>query len=80
MSYVVYSKENCPFCSKIKKVLELTDSQFVVYTLNEDFSKDEFYSIFGNGSTFPQVMYEDTKIGGCVETIKYLKEQQIIKS
>jgi glutaredoxin len=58
----------------------LTGSNFVVYNLNEHFTKDEFYAEFGKGSTFPQVICDDKKLGGSVDTIKFLKEQQIIKS
>ena len=80
MNYTIYSKENCPYCHKIKTVMELTGSDFVVYTLGEDFTKDEFYSEFGEGSTFPQVLCDGKKLGGCVDTIKFLREQQVIKS
>ena len=80
MNYTIYSKENCPYCHKIKTVMELTGSDFVVYTLGEDFTKDELYSEFGEGSTFPQVLCDDKKLGGCVDTIKFLREQQVIKS
>ena len=78
MKFTVYSKEGCPYCDKVKKVLELTNMQFVVYTLEEDFTRDQFYSEFGEGSTFPQVICDDKKLGGSVDTIKFLKEQQIV--
>lgn len=78
MKFAIYSKEDCPYCSKVKKVFELTNLQYVVYTLNEDFTKEEFYSEFGEGTTFPQVICDDKKLGGCVDTIKFLKEQQIV--
>ena len=78
MNFAVYSKEDCPYCFKVKQVLELTGSNFVVYNLGEDFTKEEFYSEFGEGSTFPQVICDDKKIGGSVDTIKFLKEQQIL--
>lgn len=80
MNFIVYSKENCPYCKKINSVLELTGSNFIVYKLGEDFNRKDFYSKFGDGSTFPQVLCNDEKIGGCVDTIKFLKEQQVIKS
>jgi len=80
MNYTVFSKEGCPYCDKIKKVLELTGSNFVVYTLGDQFDKDAFYGEFGEGSTFPQVVVDGKKLGGCVDTIQYLKEQQVIKS
>jgi glutaredoxin len=79
MNFAVYSKDDCPYCQKVKSVLELTGSNFVVYTLGVDFTREEFYSEFGEGSTFPQVICNDKKLGGSVDTIKFLKEQQVIK-
>jgi glutaredoxin len=66
MNFAVYSKDNCPYCFKVKQVLELTGSNYVVYNLGEDFTKEEFYSEFGKGSTFPQVICDEKKIGGSV--------------
>ena len=79
MNFAVYTKDGCPYCDKVKQVLELTGSKFVVYYLGEHFEKNEFYGEFGQGSTFPQVVCDGNKLGGCVDTIQYLKEQQIIK-
>ena len=79
MNFTVYSKNECPYCDKVKKILELTNSKFVVYNLDEHFDKDSFYEEFGSGSTFPQVSVDGKKLGGSVETIKFLKEKQIIK-
>jgi glutaredoxin len=50
----------------------------VSYTLNVDFTKEEFYSEFGEGSTFPQVLCNEQKLGGCIDTIKYLQEQKLV--
>ena len=80
MNYTVFSKDGCPYCEKIKQVLELTGSNFVVYTLGEQFDRDAFYGEFGEGSTFPQVVVDGKKLGGCTDTIKYLKEHQVIKT
>ena len=80
MNFTVYSKENCPYCYKVKQVLELTGSKFVTYKLDEDFTREDFYAKFGEGSTFPQVLCDDEKLGGSVDTIKFLRERQIIKS
>ena len=78
MNFTVYTKDNCPYCKKLKLVLELTGKDFVSYNLGEDFNRTEFYEKFGNGSTFPQVICDDIKLGGCVDTIKFLKEQQLV--
>jgi len=79
MNFTVFSKEGCPYCDKIKEVLELTESKFVVYTLGKQFEKDAFYGEFGEGSTFPQIVCDGKKLGGTIDTIKFLKEKEIIK-
>jgi glutaredoxin len=79
MKFTVYSKEGCPYCIKIQQVLELTNLQHVVYKLNVDFTREEFYAEFGQGSTFPQVILNDQKhLGGCSDTVQYLKEQNLV--
>lgn len=78
MTFTIYSKDGCPYCTKIERVLKLSELKHVVYKLNKDFTKEEFYSEFGNGSTFPQVVVNQTHLGGCTDTVKYLKENQLI--
>lgn len=78
MKFTVYSKNDCPYCKKIKDVLKLTKQDFVVYNLGEHFDKNQFYSEFGDGSTFPQVICDEKKLGGCTDTIKFLKEENIV--
>jgi len=78
MNFAVYTKENCPYCEKIKQVLDLTNQNYVVYNLDVEFTKEQFYAEFGEGSTFPQVISDNTIIGGCNETIQFLREQKIL--
>jgi len=49
-----------------------------VFKLGVDFSREEFYDKFGKGSTFPQVLMGDYNIGGCTETVAYLRENKLI--
>ena len=78
MNFTVFSKKGCSYCEKVKKVLELTSSKFVVYNLGEHFNEKAFIDEFGYGTTFPQVICDGKKLGGTVETVKFLKEQKII--
>ena len=41
-----YTKDGCPYCDKVKKVLKLTESRYVVYNLGQHFDKDAFYEEF----------------------------------
>ena len=78
MNFAVYSKKGCPYCEKIKKVLDLTKTSYVVYNLGEHFDKKSFYDEFGEGSTFPQVIVDGQRIGGCIDSIKFLQEKKVI--
>ena len=79
MNFVIYSKDGCPFCTKIQQVMQLVELKHVIYKLNRDFTREEFYEEFGSGSTFPQVVLNNQeKLGGCTETVKYLQEQNLI--
>tara|TARA_B100000282_G_scaffold161192_1_gene116417 strand:- start:7570 stop:7809 length:240 start_codon:yes stop_codon:yes gene_type:complete len=79
MRFTIYSKDGCPFCTKIQQVMQLVELQHVIYKLNRDFTREEFYDRFGQGSTFPQVVLDDDQtLGGCTETVKYLQEKNVI--
>lgn len=78
MKFTVYSKDGCPYCIKVQQVLELANLQYVVYKLGENFSREEFYTEFGQGSTFPQVIVDEKHIGGCTDTVRFLKEKKIV--
>jgi glutaredoxin len=79
MKFTVYSKDGCPYCNKIEQVLQLSNLEHVVYKLGTDFDRDGFYTQFGEGSTFPQVVLNDQKhLGGCTDTVQYLKEQNLV--
>ena len=78
MSLTVYSKDGCPYCEMVKQVLVGKDLTFAEYKLGEDFDKEQFYQEFGQGSTFPQIVMNGEKLGGCTDTVKYLREQGIV--
>ena len=78
MTFTVYSRDGCPYCDKVQHVLHLAEIKHVIYKLNRDFTREEFYDKFGKGSTFPRVIEDDTIIGGCTETVKYLREQKLV--
>lgn len=77
-NYTVYSKTGCPYCRQIVQVLDHIQASYTVYTLGEHFDKNAFYGEFGNGSTFPQILLNGKKLGGCSDTIKYLQEKKFV--
>ncbi len=81
MSFTVYSKKGCPYCDKIKMVLnDLSIKRgypVICYELGTEFTREQFYAEFGEGSTFPQVVFDKKNIGGCSDTVKYLQENNM---
>ena len=78
MNFTVYSKDGCPYCTKVVQVLELAKLNHVVYKLDEHFDKAGFYGQCGQGSTFPQGVMGHENLGGCFETVEYLKEKKLV--
>ena len=78
MNFAVYTKDGCPYCEKIEQVLKISNLRYVTYKLGQHFDKDSFYGEFGEGSTFPQVVLGGTNLGGCTETVKYLRENNLV--
>ena len=78
LNFTVYSKPGCPYCEKIIEVLELANLNHVIYTLDKDFNRRSFYGEFGEGTTFPQIVLNGKKLGGCSDSIRYLQEKAIL--
>ena len=78
MNFTVYSRDGCPYCTKIQQVLQIAELRHVIYKLNRDFEREACYQQFGQGSTFPQVVLNGDNLGGCTETVKYLQENKLV--
>lgn len=78
MKFTIYSKNGCPYCDKVQELLDLAKVKYEVYELDEDFTEKEFYDKFGLGTAFPQVICDDKILGGCINTIKHLQENNLL--
>ena len=82
MKLTVFTKENCPYCTLVKYVIGLNPEIELEERL---IHKERYAELFdhvaeytGTHRTFPmvfEILNSDTKkfIGGCTETIEYLK-------
>ena len=77
--FTVYSKVNCQYCTAVEKLFTLKGIEHTKLILNVDFDRDEFFTKFGDGATFPQVVLDDTQIiGGATATVAYLKLNKLV--
>ena len=74
----IYTREGCPYCTKIKEVYRSKGWGFAEYKLDVNFTREQFKGEFGQQATFPQVIINGQKKGGCTETVKYLRENQFV--
>ena len=75
MEAEIYSKTNCGYCDRAK--LRLAKYNPKIYMLDTDYTREDFYEKFGEGSTFPQLLLDGIHLGGCQESIKYMQEENI---
>ena len=75
---IVSRSSNQLFYELIKEFYNLKGWSYREYKLNENFTRDQFYKEFGSGSTFPQLVVDGQKTGGCNESISHFKSRGII--
>tara|TARA_B100000925_G_C21865725_1_gene411996 strand:+ start:488 stop:724 length:237 start_codon:yes stop_codon:yes gene_type:complete len=78
MKAVLWSKDNCQWCDRVKQLFNATNISITEYKFGEHFDKKAFYEEFGEGATFPQVQIDTKHIGGCKETLQYLQRKKLI--
>ena len=77
MSYLMISKDNCPYCVKAKKLLKTHEIPVTELNVPEDLTRDEFRHMFTEMDeplTVPKIYDGSKLIGGYTELVQYLKE------
>lgn len=67
----IYSKPNCPYCSRAKTLLNTRKVNFTEYKLNEDFTREFLVEKYPNAMTFPVVVVDGYHIGGFTQLVEY---------
>ena len=78
MKAVVYSRDNCQWCERVKQLFNATDITITEYKFGEHFDRKSFYQEFGEGATFPQISINTKHIGGFKDTLHYFQENKLI--
>lgn len=72
-TWAVIGKDSCPWCDKVKSLLEENNIPFAYFNLDADGSLKDFIKITGH-KTVPQVFAGGKHIGGYEDTQRYIKE------
>lgn len=73
MKFVVYSKDDCPWCTQAKQLLSRYGYVFDEYKLNVDYTREELSELLPEGTrlTVPQVFVDGHRIGGYEDLLEY---------
>ncbi len=81
--YIIYGKDNCPFCERAKALLTQKGLEFNYLTVNKDYTREELLEIAPEAKTFPQIWLDndlDTDlihIGGYTELERSLLRDEV---
>lgn len=77
--YRIYTKDNCPWCIKAKKLLDDVGVKYTVLNLGIDYTKEELRELIGSNLplTVPQVFVYDKRIGGYEDLADYMEMHNI---
>ena len=64
---VIYTKDNCSYCTRAKKLLTSHNLEYTEFKLNEDFNREELVSKFPTAKTYPVIQIDEEYIGGYTE-------------
>ncbi len=78
MKAVLWSKENCQWCERVRQLFTHCKIEYLEYKLDKDFTRSQFIQEFEEGATFPQVQLDNKHIGGCKDTLHYLQKKNLI--
>jgi glutaredoxin len=73
MNVLVYSKENCAFCVRAKKLLEQNSIDYEELIIGRDIDRDKFISMFPEVKTVPHIIIDNNTIGGFTQLEEWFK-------
>ena len=81
MKIVIYSKNNCQFCTKAKHLVKTLGLEYVEKSLEKDFGSDPVKLVEDIGKqvrTMPQVKIDDKLVGGYNQLIEYFADKGLV--
>lgn len=64
MNVILYTKDNCSYCTNAKLLLTSKGMSFTEMKLGEDFTRETLLEMFPEARTFPVIVIDGFNIGG----------------
>ena len=81
MKIVIYSKNNCQFCTKAKHLVKTLGLEYVEKSLEKDFDSNPVKLVEDIGKqvrTMPQIKIDDKLVGGYNQLIEYFADKGLV--
>jgi len=69
----VYSKENCAYCIRAKRLLESMQLQYVEKKIGVDVTREQLLEVAPQARTVPQIIISGKVIGGYDDLVAYME-------
>lgn len=76
MNVLLWSKHNCPQCDQAKALLKQMNIEFEERKVGEQWTKEQLLEQVPNARSVPQILVDNTVVGGLNDLRKYLTEQK----
>lgn len=64
MKVVIYTKPDCTYCGRAKKLLSIQGIPYQEIVIGTDVTREEFLELIPNAKTVPQIIIDNELIGG----------------
>ena len=81
MKIIIYSKNNCQFCTKAKHLVKTLGLEYAEKSLEKDFGSDPVKLVEDIGKqvrTMPQIKIDDKLVGGYNQLIEYFADKGLV--
>jgi len=76
MKITIYGKDNCTYCTMAKNLAESKGAEVRYLSMGKDYTAQNFMAEFPSARTFPQVIFNGTKVGGYAALVTLLTNEE----
>ena len=75
MKAIVWSKNQCPYCTQAKALLESRGIEYEERNIEDGWDKEDLLAAVPTARTLPQIFLDDQLIGGFTELRKHFSTE-----
>jgi glutaredoxin 3 len=75
MKAIVWSKDQCPYCTQAKALLESRGIEYEERNINDGWDKEDLLAAVPGARTVPQIFLDEQLIGGFNELRKHFSTE-----